>query len=95
VPSRRPATVEQLAVLAAALVCGVFGLAIHVLWLVAIVLMALLLGLLAAEMRGARGATIISEVVSEGKTVVAEISSAVDGDVGAGEGPAPADEGSR
>jgi Flp pilus assembly protein TadB len=93
--ARRHATVEHLAVLAAALVCGVLGLAVHLLWIVAIVLMALLFGLLATELRGGRGG-IVSELVSEGKTVVAEISSAAEADTAdAGtsppeEGPAPA-----
>jgi hypothetical protein len=46
---------EQLAILGAALVFGLIGLAVHFLWFISIVFMALLAGLMAAEIRGARG----------------------------------------
>jgi hypothetical protein len=65
---------EQLAILGVALLFGLIGLAVHFLWFVSIVSMALLAGLMAAEIRGARGRGVISEVVTEAKIVVEEIS---------------------
>jgi hypothetical protein len=74
--------VEQLAILALALVFGLVGLAIHVLWFAAIVLMALLLGLMASELRGRRDGGVISEVATavreEAKKVAADVTG--DGD---------------
>ena len=48
---RSGAEVEQIAILSFALLCGLVGLAVHVLWFVSIVLMAVLLGLTAAAVR--------------------------------------------
>jgi hypothetical protein len=73
-PSRQ---VEKLAILALALVLGLFGLIIHALWLGAIVLMALLLGWGAAELKGHRGRGVISQVVAEAKNVVADVAATV------------------
>jgi hypothetical protein len=69
--------VEKLAILALALVLGLFGLFLHALWLGAIVLMAVLLGWGAAELRGRRGRGVISGVVAEAKSVVADVASTV------------------
>lgn len=60
---------EQLAILALALLFGVIGLALHFFWFPSILLMALLFGLSASELRSRRGGGVISEVVT---TVVAE-----------------------
>jgi hypothetical protein len=65
--------VEQLGVIALALVCSVIGFAVHAFWFGSIVLMAMLFGLTAAELRTARGRGIISEVVSEARIVTQEI----------------------
>jgi hypothetical protein len=65
---------EQLLILGFALLFGLIGLAVHFLWFISIVFMALLAGLIAADIRGARGRGIISEVVAEAKIVVEEIS---------------------
>jgi hypothetical protein len=65
---------EQLMILGVALLFGLIGLAVHFLWFISIVFMAILAGLIAAEIRGARGRGIISEVVAEAKNVVEEIS---------------------
>jgi len=74
-PERRSATsrdsvrqVEQLAILALALIFGAIGFAVHFFWFPAIVLMAALFGLIASALRGTRGG-VFSEVVS---TVVTE-----------------------
>jgi hypothetical protein len=74
-PDRRPVAsrdsvrqVEQLAILALALIFGVIGFAVHFFWFPAIVLMAALFGLIASGLRGTRGG-VFSEVVS---TVVTE-----------------------
>jgi hypothetical protein len=69
--------VEKLAILALALVLGLFGLFLHALWLGAIVLMAVLLGWGAAELRGRRGSGVISEVVAEAKSVVDDVAATV------------------
>lgn len=66
--------VEQIVILSLALVFGLVGLAIHILWLASIVLMAILLGLAAAAVRRRAGRGAIGEVVAQAKTVVAEIS---------------------
>jgi Flp pilus assembly protein TadB len=70
--------VEHLALLTLALTFGVIGLAVHILWFAAIVVMSILLGLLAAELRGQnRGGGVISEVVSSvvdgAKSVVEDV----------------------
>jgi Flp pilus assembly protein TadB len=69
-PSGQP---EQLMILVGALIFGIAGLFLHVLVVVSLVLMALLLGMIAAEARGQRGRGIISEVVNEAKVVLDEI----------------------
>jgi len=63
---------EHLAILALALICGLLGLAVHVMWFAAIVLMAVLLGLIASQLRGPRGGGVVSGVVS---TVIVEAKS--------------------
>jgi hypothetical protein len=72
---RRTSTrqIEQLALLTLALVFGLIGLAVHVLWFVSIVLMAVQLGLIASELGNRRGRGVISEVAEEVMTVVDEI----------------------
>jgi hypothetical protein len=60
-------------IVVAAIVFGLLGLFVHVLIVVSIVLMALLLGLLAAEARTQRGRGIVSEVVNEAKVVFDDI----------------------
>jgi uncharacterized membrane protein len=60
-------------ILVAAIVFGILGLFIHILVVVSIVLMALLLGLIAAEARSQRGRGIVSEVVNEAKVVIEEV----------------------
>jgi len=55
-----------------ALICGLLGLAVHVLWFAAIVLMAVLLGLIASQLRDRRGGGVVSAVVS---TVMVEAKS--------------------
>ena len=52
--------------------CGLLGLAVHVMWFAAIVLMAVLLGLIASQLRGPRGGGVVSGVVS---TVIVEAKS--------------------
>jgi hypothetical protein len=75
-PSSGPRHVEQLALATLALLFGLIGLAVHVLWFVSIVLMAIQLGLLASEFGSRRGGKgIISEVTHEVATVVEEIKS--------------------
>ena len=66
---------EQFAVLALAFAFGLTGFAVHVLWFVAVVLMAVLLGLSAAELRGHRRRGVISEVVTEVKNVAEDLTS--------------------
>lgn len=60
---------EQLAILALALLFGAIGFAVHFFWFPSILLMAVLFGLSASELRSQRGGGVISEVVS---TVVSE-----------------------
>jgi hypothetical protein len=67
--------VEQLGVIALALVCSVIGFAVHAFWLASIVLMAILFGLVAAELRSARGRGVISEVMSEARVITEEVTS--------------------
>jgi hypothetical protein len=76
---------EHLIILVAALVFGVLGLAVHFLWFVSIVLMALTLGLLGAEIRRHRGHGLVAEVVAQAKGLADEIGAA----------EAPADEAGR
>jgi hypothetical protein len=67
---------EQIAILALAIICGLIGLAAHVFMLASIVLMSVLLGLIAADVRGRRGRGVISELVAEAKNVADDITSA-------------------
>jgi hypothetical protein len=63
--------IEQLAVLTLAIIFGVFGLALHGLWIGAIILMALLWGYLASTIRSRRDTGgVVSNVVS---TVLEEV----------------------
>jgi hypothetical protein len=64
--------IRQLAIIALALVCGLLGLAVHVFWLAAIVLMSVLFGLIAANVRGGRG--VIPELVAEVQGVADDLS---------------------
>jgi len=68
--------------LALAILFGVIGFAVHFLWFGAIVLMAVLLGLIVSEMRSRRGKSVISEVVTtvmvEAKSVAEAIASGGD-----------------
>jgi len=66
---------EQLVVLALALLFGFIGFAVHFFWLAAIVLMAVLFGLMAARLRSGKGG-LVSGVVA---TVVAEARSVTEG----------------
>ena len=75
--------------LALALLFGVIGFAVHFLWFGAIVLMALLLGLIASEMRGRRGGGVISEVAT---TLMVEATSVADA-IASGGGKVPEPEG--
>ena len=67
--------VEQLAVLALAFICGLVGFAVHFFWFAAVLLMAVLLGLAAAELRAGRRRGLISEVAAEAKNVAADLTS--------------------
>jgi hypothetical protein len=60
---------EQIVMLAAAIVLGLAGLAVHVLWLAAIVLMSVLLGLIAADMRVRGGGGVVNELVAGVKSI--------------------------
>jgi Flp pilus assembly protein TadB len=76
VGSSGPRQIEQLALVALALLFGLVGLAVHVLWFVSIVMMAIQLGLIASEFGNRRGSKgIISEVTHEVAIVVEEIKS--------------------
>jgi hypothetical protein len=71
--------VEQLALLAVAILLGLIGLAVHVLWFGSIILMSVLFGLMAAGLRGKRGGVIAemaTTVLVEAKSVADGISSA-------------------
>jgi hypothetical protein len=68
--------VQQLAVLALAIALGLIGLAVHFLWIPAIVLMSVLFGLIASGLRGQRGGGVISEITT---TVMAEAKSVTEG----------------
>jgi len=58
------------------LILGLIGLAVHIAWIVAIVVLGILFGLMAAELRGRRTGGVISEVVA---AVVAEAKEVPDG----------------
>jgi hypothetical protein len=60
---RRTHQIEQLGVLSAALLLGLFGFLLHILWFGSVVLMAVLLGQIATDFQGRRGGGAISEVV--------------------------------
>ena len=83
-PGRRESSrlAEQVVLLALAILFGVIGFAVHFLWFGAIVLMAVLLGLIVSEMRSRRGKSVISEVVTtvmvEAKSVAEAIASGAD-----------------
>jgi len=70
--------VEQLAVVGLALLLGLVGLAVHVLWVVSIVVMAILFGLIASGLRGDTDRGVVSEVVSEVKIMAEEIAQGPD-----------------
>jgi hypothetical protein len=76
--ARRESTqlVQQLAVLALAIVLGLIGLAVHFLWIPAIVLMSALFGLIASGLRGQRGGGVMSEVAT---TVMVEAKGVAEG----------------
>jgi hypothetical protein len=84
---------EQLMIVVAAIVFGLVGLFVHVLFVVSIVLMALQLGMLASEARNQRGRGIVSEVVNEAKLVLEDVKKpgVAPSDDSAGEATAPAD----
>jgi hypothetical protein len=65
------APVWQLATVAAALLFGLLGLAVHVFWIVSIVLMSVLFGLIAATIRGRE---VIPEIVADVREIAAEVS---------------------
>ncbi len=87
---------EQLIIVVVALGFGLLGLAIHFLWIVSIVLMALLVGLIGAEGRRQRGHGLVAEVVAEARGFVEDIGKPVpgSGDEPA-RGPSPAPETDR
>jgi Flp pilus assembly protein TadB len=71
-----PRQIEQLALVSFALLFALTGLAVHVLWFVSIVMMAIQLGLMASEFGNRRGSKgILSEVTHEVVTIVEEIKS--------------------
>jgi hypothetical protein len=76
-PARRDSTrlVEQLVLLALAILLGLIGLAVHVLWFGSIVLMSVLFGLISSGLRGQRGG-VIAEMAT---TVMVEAKSVADG----------------
>ena len=71
---------EQLAIIALALLFGAIGFAVHFFWFPSILLIAVLFGLSASEMRSQRGGGVISEVVttmvSEAKGIANDATSA-------------------
>ncbi len=78
---RRESTqlVQQLAALGLAILLGLVGLAVHFLWIPAIVVMSVLFGLIASGLRGQRGEGVIAEVTT---TVMAEAKSVAKGIAG-------------
>jgi hypothetical protein len=76
--ARRESTqlVQQLAVLTLAILLGLIGLAVHFLWIPAIVLMSILFGLIASGLRAERGGGVIAEVAA---TVMVEAKSVAEG----------------
>jgi hypothetical protein len=80
-PAQRDSTrlVEQLVLLAVAVLLGLIGLAVHVLWFGSIISMSVLFGLIASGLRGQRGGVIAemaTTVLVEAKSVADGISSA-------------------
>jgi hypothetical protein len=65
--------VEQAVILALAILFALAGFAFHFLWFIAIVLMAILLGMIASTVRGRRGHGVVSEVVAEVRVMAEEI----------------------
>lgn len=55
---------EQLLVLSVAIVCGLLGFPLHILWIAAIVLMAILWGFMASELGGSRRGGVMSNAVT-------------------------------
>jgi hypothetical protein len=55
---------EQIVILTLALLFGLIGFGLHFLWFVSVVLMALLLGLFASELRGRAGGGVVSDVAN-------------------------------
>jgi hypothetical protein len=74
-PAARPSVrqTEQIAILVLALILGLIGLAFHVVWLGSIVLMSVLLGLIAADVRGRGGRGVNAELVAEANNVGEDI----------------------
>jgi hypothetical protein len=73
-PTRRDGArrAEQLAILSVAILVALVGFAFHPLWVVAIVLMALLWGIMASSLRSGRGSVlteVVAAVVAEAKDV--------------------------
>jgi hypothetical protein len=82
---------EQLAILSVAIVLGGVGLAFHPLWIAAVVLMAVLWGYMASDIRS-RGGGVVSDLVGTVVGEAKELSNAASGQVSAPDqdaGPAP------
>jgi hypothetical protein len=73
---------EQLAILSVAIVLGGLGLAFHPLWIAAVVLMAVLWGYMASDIR-TRGGGVVSDVVGAVVGEAKEVSKAASGQVSA------------
>jgi hypothetical protein len=90
--SRRKASME-LSVLSIAIVLGLIGFAVHTLWVLSIVLMALLWGVAASELSRMRGGAPVSEVVSgvidDARKTVDEVAADVSETVGTAEAEEP------
>lgn len=72
---------------------GLVGLAIHILWIVSIVFMALSVGLIGAEARRQHGHGLVAEVVAEARGVVDDIGTpALDSDNDPGHDASPEEE---
>lgn len=80
---------EQIVILTLAILCGLLGFPLHILWVASLVLMALLWGYLASELATSRRGGIVSSVVatvaSEAHDLSQELSRAA-GDAGAQSG---------